>query len=136
MRKIFFHATGGLFHSLSEVDLERGASDVGEEFIPQINAGYFATLDAPTEVESGVDLGNFKSSFGRLVYGNLGNLGNSLLFFEEKLGMFLNRGRKQLNPPLKFDEKIPNMMGCLKCISFQISNILLFWVSTVNFLGR
>lgn len=33
-----------------EVDLERGASDVGEEFVPQINSGYFSTKNAPTEV--------------------------------------------------------------------------------------
>ena len=32
------------------MDLERGASDVGEDFVPQIEAGYFAPLDAPTEV--------------------------------------------------------------------------------------
>ena len=40
---------GGNFSQL-EVDLERGASDVGEEFVPQINSGYFSTKNAPTEV--------------------------------------------------------------------------------------
>lgn len=33
----------------AEVDLERGESDVGEEFTPQILAGYYTARSAPTE---------------------------------------------------------------------------------------
>ncbi len=34
----------------TEVDLERGESDLGEAFTPQILAGYYTPFDAPTEV--------------------------------------------------------------------------------------
>ena len=33
-----------------EVDLERGESDLGETFLPQILAGYYTPTSAPTEV--------------------------------------------------------------------------------------
>lgn len=44
----------GLFHHCrlggsAEVDLERGESDVGEAFTPQILAGYYTARSAPTE---------------------------------------------------------------------------------------
>ena len=42
----------GLDHP-PEVDLERGESDLGEAFTPQIQRGYYTETSAPTEAESG-----------------------------------------------------------------------------------
>ncbi len=40
----------GRLRGSAEVDLERGESDVGEAFTPQILAGYYTATSAPTEV--------------------------------------------------------------------------------------
>ena len=37
-------------HPTTEVDLERGESDVDESLVPEILAGYYTTPTAPTEV--------------------------------------------------------------------------------------
>ena len=40
----------GRWFEKTEVDLERGESDLGETFLPQILAGYYTPTSAPTEV--------------------------------------------------------------------------------------
>ena len=33
----------------SKVDLKRGVSDLGEQYLPQIQPGYYSTVDSPTQ---------------------------------------------------------------------------------------
>ena len=44
------HLSRGRWFEKTEVDLERGESDLGETFLPQILAGYYTPTSAPTEV--------------------------------------------------------------------------------------